>query len=90
MDWNAAKSACHQAVMDGMVGTVTPWAEDVDMAYLRHHWGDAYAIVSPGKHRWSARRKDDPQGSALLKARSAEDLLELIRRDYQSRPVPRS
>jgi hypothetical protein len=72
-----------------MVEPVEPLTERVDLADLRHHWGDAYVIVSGGKHAWSARRMDDPEGSAVLKASSPERLLELIRLDYQSSPVPR-
>lgn len=52
---------------------------------LRHHWGEAYRIdYHLGQYR--AVRRDD--GSAV-RADDAEALLELIREDYATKPVPR-
>jgi hypothetical protein len=59
--------------------------DDVDLAYLIHHWSDAYDINM--RHgQYVARRRDN---GAQVRADSAEALLALIREDYQARPVPR-
>jgi hypothetical protein len=52
---------------------------------LRWHWGSAYAI-SYRMGRWIASRRDD---GGRLEAEEAEELRELIRDDYEARPVPR-
>jgi hypothetical protein len=59
---------------------------DEPLAELRHHWGDAYTIMV-GRDGWQAKRKD--QRGGWLMAESAEALYELIRADYQRRPVSR-
>jgi hypothetical protein len=61
-------------------------SEPVNLAYLIHHYGDAYEI-NIRRSRYEARRRDD---GAMLTADSADALLGLIRADYASRPVPRS
>jgi hypothetical protein len=58
---------------------------DVDLAYLIHHWSDAYEI-NMRRRRYEARRRDD---GTVLTADSAGALLDLIRADHQARPVPR-
>jgi hypothetical protein len=57
-----------------------------DLAYLIHHYGEAYEI-NMRRGRYEARRRDD---ATVLTADSADALLDLIRADYASRPVPRS
>jgi hypothetical protein len=52
---------------------------------LRHHYGEAYKIEYQ-RGRWLAARRDDGQ---LLTADGPEQLLGLIRDDYQKAPVPR-
>jgi len=61
-------------------------SEPVDLAYLVHHYGEAYE-VNVRRGRYEARRRDD---GTMLTADSADALLDLIRADYASRPVPRS
>ena len=58
----------------------------IDLAYLIHHYGEAYEI-NMRRGRYEARRSDD---ATVLTADSADALLDLIRADYASRPVPRS
>lgn len=59
--------------------------EPVNLAYLRHHYGEAYEI-NMRRGRYEARRRDD---GTVLAADTAEDLLEKIREDYRAHPVPR-
>jgi hypothetical protein len=59
--------------------------EPIDLAYLCHHYGEAYEI-NMRRRRCEARRRDD---GAVLTADTAEDLLEKIRADYAERPVSR-
>ena len=60
-------------------------SEPADLAYLCHHYGEAYE-VNMRRGRYEARRRDD---GTMLTADSAEDLLDLIRADYADRPVSR-
>jgi hypothetical protein len=60
-------------------------SEPADLAYLCHHYGEAYE-VNIRRGRYEARRRDD---GTVLTADSAEDLLDLIRADYAERPVSR-
>ena len=60
-------------------------SEPADLAYLCHHYGEAYEI-NMRRGRYEARRRDD---GTVLTADSADALLDLIRADYASRPVPR-
>jgi hypothetical protein len=60
-------------------------SEPVNLAYLIHHYGEAYEI-NMRRGRYEASRRDD---GTMLTADSAEELLSLIRADYASRPVPR-
>ena len=60
-------------------------SEPADLAYLCHHYGEAYEI-NMRRGRYEARRRDD---GTVLTADSAEDLLEKIREDYRAHPVPR-
>lgn len=50
---------------------------------LRWHWGSAYEITARGRQ---AERRD---GQGTLTARSPDELLAEIRKDYRARPVPR-
>jgi len=59
--------------------------DDEDLAELRHHWGDAYAISIVGG-RWLAQRRDTRD---TLTAVDADGLYAAISRDYTRRPVPR-
>jgi hypothetical protein len=60
-------------------------SEPIDLAYLCHHYGEAYEINM--RRRWyEARRRDD---GTMLTADSADALLDLIRADYAERPVSR-
>ena len=59
--------------------------EPVNLAYLCHHYGEAYEI-NMRRRRYEARRRDD---GTTLTAGSADELLGLIRADYAARPVPR-
>jgi hypothetical protein len=56
------------------------------LAELRWHWGSAYLITHPRLRTWLAERRDD---RTVLRAESADDLLNLIRDDYRDRPVSR-
>ena len=60
-------------------------SEPVNLAYLVHHWSDAYEI-NMRRGRYEARRRDD---GTMLTADSADALLDLIRADYAERPVSR-
>jgi hypothetical protein len=60
-------------------------SEPIDLAYLCHHYGEAYEI-NMRHRRYEARRRDD---GAILTADTAEVLLDLIRADYAARPVSR-
>ena len=59
--------------------------EPVNLAYLIHHYGEAYE-VNMRRGRYEARRRDD---GTTLTADSADALLDLIRADYAERPVSR-
>ena len=60
-------------------------SEPVNLAYLCHHYGEAYEI-NMRRGRYEARRRDD---GTMLTADSGDALLGLIREDYAARPVPR-
>jgi hypothetical protein len=60
-------------------------SEPVDLAYLIHHYGEAYEI-NMRRRRYEARRRDD---GTVITADSADGLLDLIRADYAARPVSR-
>lgn len=60
-------------------------SEPVNLAYLCHHYGEAYEINIRRK-RYEARRRDD---ATVLTADSPVGLLDLIREDYAARPVSR-
>jgi hypothetical protein len=60
-------------------------SEPVNLAYLCHHYGEAYEI-NMRHRRYEARRRDD---GAVLTADSADALLDLIRADYATHPVSR-
>ncbi len=60
-------------------------SEPVNLAYLCHHYGEAYE-VNRRRGWYEARRRDD---GTMLTADSADALLDLIRADYAERPVPR-
>ena len=60
-------------------------SEPVNLAYLCHHYGEAYEIKLR-RGRYEARRRDD---GTMLTADSADGLLAAIRADYAARPVPR-
>ena len=59
--------------------------EPIDLAYLIHHYGEAYE-VNMRRRQYEARRRDD---GTMLTADSADALLDLIRADYAERPVSR-
>lgn len=59
--------------------------EPADLAYLCHHYGEAYEI-NTRRGRYEARRRDD---GTVLTADSADARLDLIRADYAARPVSR-
>ena len=59
--------------------------EPIDLAYLIHHYGEAYEI-NMRRGRYEARRRDD---GSVLDADSADEMLEKIRADYAERPVSR-
>ena len=60
-------------------------SEPVGLAYLIHHYSEAYEINMRSR-RYEARRRDD---GTTLTADSADALLGLIREDYARKPVPR-
>ena len=60
-------------------------SEPVNLAYLCHHYGEAYE-VNMRRRRYEARRRDD---GTMLTADSADALLDFIRADYAARPVSR-
>jgi hypothetical protein len=60
-------------------------SEPVNLAYLYHHYGEAYEI-NMRRCRYEARRRDD---ATVLTANSGDALLDLIRADYAERPVSR-
>jgi len=60
-------------------------SEPVNLAYLCHHYGEAYE-VNMRRGRYEARRRDD---ATVLTADSADALLDMIRADYAARPVSR-
>ena len=57
-------------------------SEPVNLAYLCHHYGEAYEI-NMRRRRYEARRRDD---GTVLTADSADALLDLIRADYADAP----
>ena len=57
----------------------------ISLAYLIHHYGDAYQ-VNMRRGRFEAARRDD---GTVLDAGTADELLEKIRADSAERPVPR-
>ena len=65
-------------------GRVSEYAEP--LAELRWHYGEAYIISCTGLGRWTAERRDTHE---VLRSDSAAGLLELIRADYDERPVSR-
>ena len=60
---------------------------DEPLADLRHHWGEAYLIEHPGPDVWVAQRRD--RSRSTIGAKNPAELLEKIRVDYATRPVPR-
>jgi hypothetical protein len=60
-------------------------SEPADLAYLIHHYGEAYEI-NMRRRQYEARRRDD---GAVLTADGADALLDLIRAGYAARPVSR-
>jgi hypothetical protein len=58
----------------------------INLAYLCHHYDEAYEI-NMRRGRYEARRRDY---GTMLTADSADALLGLIRADYASRPMPRT
>ena len=60
-------------------------SEPADLAYLCHHYGEAYEI-NMWRGRYEARRRDD---GTMLTADSADALLDRIRADYAAHPVSR-
>jgi len=63
---------------------VSTW--DDALADLKHHWGEAYNIACLGPETWVAQRRDS---RSTVGGRTAAELLERIRQDYRTRPVPR-
>jgi coenzyme F420-reducing hydrogenase beta subunit len=59
--------------------------EPVNLAYLIHHYGDAYE-VNMRRGRYQARRCDD---GSVLTADTAQELLDEIRADYAAHAVSR-
>lgn len=57
-----------------------------DLADLKFHWGSAYAFQAKAG-LIMARRRDT---NTILVARDVEAMLEKIRDDYASNPVPRT
>ena len=57
-----------------------------DLDELRWHWGRAYMIFHTAPDTWLAERRDD---HGTLHAKTALELLELIRADYLKCPVSR-
>lgn len=57
-----------------------------DLDELRWHWGSAYMIFYTAPDTWLAERRDDHD---TLHAKTALELLELIRADYLKCPVSR-
>jgi hypothetical protein len=60
--------------------------EPVNLAYLVFHYGQAYRI-NMRRGRYEAERRDD---GSLVRADSAEEMLNELRADYAARPVPRT
>jgi hypothetical protein len=65
---------------------VGPFSHDPALDELRHHWGEAYSIMS-GRDGYQAKRKDGRGGWIIRK--TAEELFEAIRKDYAANPVRR-
>jgi hypothetical protein len=55
-------------------------SEPIDLAYLCHHYGEAYQI-NMRRRRYEAVRRDD---GTVLTTETADALLDLIRADYAS------
>lgn len=57
--------------------------------YLTEQWGEAYEFeYQPGTaNPYVGKRRDN---GLLLAARTVESLHDLVRKDYNERPVPRS
>jgi len=62
------------------------FSHDPALEELRHHWGEAYSIMS-GRDGYQAKRKDGRGGWIIRK--TADELSEAIRKDYDANPVPR-
>jgi hypothetical protein len=63
VDWNAAKSACHRAVIEGTMGPMESW-EDRVLGELRPRFPgwDIWYVHHAGQRRntWCARPKGAP------------------------------
>jgi hypothetical protein len=60
--------------------------DELPLAALRWHWGEAYEISHPERDVWVAQRLDTRE---TVRAVSAEGLRDAIAADYGARPVPR-
>lgn len=60
-------------------------ADRASLDDLRWHWGSAYLLKRLGG-RWVAQRRDS---HSTISAIGPDQLLGLIRADYQAHPVPR-
>jgi hypothetical protein len=61
-------------------------SDEDDLADLRHHWGEAFSLMT-GRDGWQARRRDG-RGGWIIRA-TADELRDAIRADYAARPVRR-
>lgn len=68
------------------MGRVGEYTVTDDLSELRWHWGSAYLIEHPRLRTWLAERRDD---RTMLRAESADELLDRIRADYAAHPVSR-
>jgi len=59
---------------------------EYELQVLRHHWGDAYSIMT-GRDGWQAKRRDG-RGDWIIR-QTPELLNAAIRADYDAKPVPR-
>jgi hypothetical protein len=59
---------------------------DESLDEIRWHWGEAYNVEHLGG-LWLAQRLD--KSRATVSARTPDELMELIRLDYEAAPVPR-
>ena len=62
------------------------FSHDSALEELRHHWGDAYSIMS-GRDGYQAKRRDGRGGWIIRK--TAEELFDATRADYAANPVRR-